>query len=355
MMVAVAAVVGVFLLAAVGVAAIERRALRLGLMDQPNSRSSHVAARPRGGGVAIVVAVAAGVAVTAGAIVEFDGAMWAILGGALIVAVAGLWDDVRSIGPGPRLAAQVVAASIVVAVAGGMTHLPLPAPLDAPLGMFGVVVALVWMVAVTNFYNFMDGADGLAGGQACLTFATLAVVLWPDSSAIVPVLVIAATSAFLRRNWAPAHLFLGDSGSGWLGFVLAAWAFAGPIGRRGDLVLLVATSMALFLLDPVVTLVRRWRHGARLTSPHREHAYQRLFAPGQSHAGVVSLLLAAGGLLSVVAVWAYWRPAWAWASLGCALCLFLGEWLVAQRISRQRPGWPSSGPASGHSQPGAGV
>lgn len=304
-------------------------------MDRPNDRSSHLNPRPRGGGIGVIVGsiVGLGFAMAAGTVA--DPRLLTILGAGCVVAAVGLWDDVASLSPAPRLAVHLSAAGLVVWVSGGFDVLPLPAPLDQPVGAMGAVLALVWIVGVTNFFNFMDGADGLAGGQAGLTFGALALVLWPSTVAVVALAVVAATLAFLCRNWSPARIFLGDVGSGWLGFVLAALPFAGPVGRREDLVMLVATSLALFLIDPSVTLIRRFLRGASVTASHREHAYQRLIVPGRSHAGPVGVLLVAASTVTMAGVFAFQQPAWLWISLVWAAGVGAVEWIVAGYSPRQ--------------------
>jgi UDP-N-acetylmuramyl pentapeptide phosphotransferase/UDP-N-acetylglucosamine-1-phosphate transferase len=337
----IAAAAGAFVVSWLIVVAIEQRAAMVGLLDVPNNRSSHVETRPRGGGIGIVAGAFVGLLVALFAEDVLDGPLAVVLLAALVVAAVGVRDDMASIGPAPRLAAQTAAAALVVWTCGGLLSLPLPAPLDVPLGVVGTVLAVIWIVGVTNFFNFMDGADGLAAGQACLTLAALAVVLWPMPAATAALVTAAATAAFLLRNWSPARIFLGDVGSGWLGFVLAALPLAGPIGRRGDLVLLVATSLALFLVDPAVTLIRRWWRGERLTASHREHVYQRLFTPGESHARVVGTLLAVAASLTMLAVLAYWQPRAAWWSVAWAGMVCAAEWVAARHIARRRaPGVP---------------
>lgn len=329
------AVVVSFVAALVAVRAVERHAPRVGLIDLPNDRSSHVVPRPRGGGLGLLCGVATGALVVAAAGISISGAVWVVLGASLLVALTGLWDDVSSIGVMPRLIAQIAAAAIVVCNLGGVTAVPLPAPFNASLGDAGVVVAIVWMVGVTNFFNFMDGADGLAGGQAAVTLIALGALSTPAAGAI-PLVVAASVLGFLVRNWAPAHIFLGDVGSGWLGFVLAALPFAGPGDARGPLILLVATSMALFLVDPLLTLVRRFSRGAPLMASHREHAYQQLFDPTQSHSRVVAALLGAATILTAVAIAAFHRPGLAWWSIALAVFVCLVEWRLAAARQRNR-------------------
>lgn len=323
----IAAIVGAYL----AVRLIEKQSAALRLIDLPNIRSSHKTPRPRGGGLGVVAAVGLGLLVGTVGGARLTSEVWTVLAAAIAVSALGLWDDVRSLSVSPRLLVQTLVASAMVAVLGGLDRLPLPAPLDLALGAAGFPLAVVWLVGVTNFFNFMDGVDGFAGGQAVVTLAALAIVLAPMPSAGLALVTIAATAGFLPRNWSPARIFLGDIGSGFLGFLMAALPFVTPSGLRERLVLLVATSLTLFLLDPVATLIVRARKGARVGAAHREHAYQRLIPPDRLHApGVIALLLTSVAL-SIAAAIAYRNPAMGWPSLGLALLAFSIEWWLAGR------------------------
>jgi Fuc2NAc and GlcNAc transferase len=328
---AIAGLVAAFVVSLAGVRTIERRAHALGLIDRPNARSSHVEPRPRGGGLGIVAGVVVAVAAMAAFGTRLSASIVIVMTGALFVAASGLLDDVRGLGVGPRLAVQTVAAVWVVARCGGLERLPLPAPADVPIGAVGIVLGVIWIVAVTNFFNFMDGADGLAGGQGLVTLAALAVVLWPDDAALVALVSAAATLAFLLRNWAPARIFMGDVGSAFLGFLLAALPFATPSATRPEVVFVVGISLSLFLFDPVVTLIARTRRGEPIGVAHREHLYQRLIVPGRPHGRVVFALVAAAAGLSVIAVWAFYLPVLRWPAVAAAVVVFAIEWGVARR------------------------
>jgi glycosyltransferase WbpL len=323
--------IAAFFASLAGVRLVERHASRLRLIDLPNVRSSHREPRPRGGGLGIV----AGVALTslAGAVTgaPWSQELWILLGAGALVALVGLWDDVRPLGVWPRLTVQTAAALVVVSALGSLDRLPLPAPADVPVGIAGVAVVVIWIVGVTNFFNFMDGVDGLAAGQAVISLGVLTWAVWPQTAAGFALVVLAATGAFLTRNWSPAKIFLGDVGSAFLGFLLASLPLAGPAEARPQLVFLVAISMTLFLLDPVATLVARGRQRATIGAAHRDHAYQQLVEPGQPHAPAVSILLVAGLALSVFAGAAYRRPSLAWPAVGVALLAFAIEWQIASR------------------------
>ncbi len=314
---------------------LERHAHRVGLVDLPNARSSHVRACPRGGGLGIVAGVWLAVLVTA-AMMPVPQSVWTVLAAASLVACVGLWDDLRGLGVGPRLTVHTAAAVWLVGSLGGIDRLPLPSPMDLPLGHLGPAFAVAWLVGVTNFFNFMDGVDGLAAGQAIITLATVAFATWPNTPAGLAVAAAAATGAFLTRNWSPARIFLGDVGSAFLGLLLAGLPFAASPPARPPLVLLVATSLALFLLDPAATLIARIRRGAKIGAAHREHAYQQFVKPGAPHGIAVSVLLAAGAGLSVFAAAAFARPALGWPILAIVVTAFVVEWRAAATLRSRR-------------------
>ncbi|MEO7795635.1 MAG: glycosyl transferase [Thermoanaerobaculia bacterium] len=326
---AVAAMVTLLLLLA-----LLRWAPRLGLLDVPNARSSHRRARPRGGGAAIVLGVLAGVATLAAMGHELEQRIWVVLGAALVLAAMGLWDDLASLAAASRLAVQCAAAIAVVAILGGLEHLPLPPPANVALPpLAGALLAALWLVAVTNFFNFMDGIDGLAAGQALLTILALAAV----ASRVTPLagLLAATLLVFLVFNWAPARIFLGDVGSGFLGFLLAAWPWLGPTDLRERHLFLIALSLSLFLLDPLWTLFARWRLGARFGESHREHLYQRLAGGRMGHPATAAALLAGGALLAGLAIWSDGESARSWFGTGVAMLLFLVELRLAFRAGNR--------------------
>lgn len=326
---------GAFVAAYAGVRLVERYARALGLVDLPNTRSSHVVPRPRGGGLGIVAGVVLGAAGASAFGLPVTRDLWIVLGAALLVAAVGLWDDVRGLGVWPRLAVQTIAAGVIVAVVGAFDRLPLPPPADLRLGPLAPFVTVVWIVAVTNFFNFMDGLDGLAAGQALITLAAFACVAWPADAAGLAIVAAAASLAFFLRNWSPARIFLGDVGSAFVGFLLAALPLAAGASSRSPLVMLVWISLALFLLDPIATLIARARRGAVVGASHREHAYQQFVAPSASHGPVVARLLLVAAVLSALAAAAAWHPMLAWPAVAAALAAFTIEWRVAAR--RRQP------------------
>ena len=265
---------------------IRRYAVSRSLLDMPNARSSHTVPTPRGGGAAIVVTYLFGLVALAVAGVLPLPVLLALLGGGGWVALVGWLDDVRDISPHLRLGAHFIGAAWALACLGGLPPLP-----GIPPGMGAAVNALaaVYLVWLLNLYNFMDGIDGIAGIEAitvCLGGAVLYAVTAPGETAwMLPVLLIASVAGFLYWNFPAAAIFMGDAGSGFLGFVLGVFsiqaAWAAPELFWGWVILLGA-----FVADATVTLLRRAVHGIKVYEAHRSHAYQHAARRYGSHAPV---------------------------------------------------------------------
>lgn len=317
---------------------VRRAAWRLGLVDEPGARSSHSQATPRAGGLAILAGLVAAVWAwwTPSAAGRPDFVAF-LVAGALVAAV-GLYDDRFGLSPGAKLASQVAAAALLVSQTGGFERLPLPPPADVPLGPFGVALAVLWVVAVMNFFNFMDGIDGLAAVQGLVTAGTLGVLLWredPVASAFAAALA-GACAAFLAYNWAPASVFLGDAGSGVVGFALAALPLLAPAGRCPEAVVVAGTSLFLFLADASTCVLARMARGERWSEAHRQHVYQRLVDAGASPARVAAAAAVAALALSATALVARGGSA-AWAGLFLGVCLFAWARATVVRLERLRP------------------
>jgi UDP-GlcNAc:undecaprenyl-phosphate/decaprenyl-phosphate GlcNAc-1-phosphate transferase len=234
-------------------------------MDHPNDRSLHELPTPRIGGLGIMAGV--GVA----SVWLADAALLPVLLGAFALAGLSLLDDVRGLPVRVRFLIHFVAAAGCL-IALGLTGWALLAG----------TLAVVWM---TNLYNFMDGSDGLAGGMAAIGFSALALAAWlGDAPALAAfcAAIAAAATAFLRFNFPPARLFMGDAGSIPLGFLAAALGILGA--RQGvwpwGFPLLVFSP---FIVDASVTLLRRALRGEKVWQAHRSHYYQRVVLLGASH------------------------------------------------------------------------
>jgi Fuc2NAc and GlcNAc transferase len=280
-------------------------AIRQKLMDVPNSRSSHAVARPRGGGIAIVVVFLL-VFLLATAVGQIDVRVFlslAVGGGA--IAIVGFIDDRMTLSATVRFSVHLIAALIVVAAEFGGSFSGIQ---GLKLWMLCgtcvlAVLALVWS---TNLFNFMDGIDGIAGVQAVF-FAGAGALLCVSSHdsfgfALSLACLAAASAGFLCWNWPPAQIFMGDVGSGFLGFTLAALAL--DLSHRSAIPYAVWPILGgIFLVDATVTLLRRMLRGERWFEAHRSHAYQHLARRMGKHLPVT---------LSTVAVDLFWLLPWSW-------------------------------------------
>ncbi|HAF11654.1 MAG TPA: hypothetical protein DCK98_16475 [Chloroflexi bacterium] len=310
---------------------VARNASRLRLLDVPNERSSHQSANPRGGGIGIMAGVAAGFLVLVASGIRPDKNLVVLLAGTASVAVLGAIDDLSSIRARYRIAVQLVVGIAVVIWIGGVPRLPLPPPLDVSVGWLGIPLAVVWLVGVTNFYNFMDGIDGLATGQAVASCSGVVLAVWAAGAVELAFVLAAAAIGFLLLNSPPARIFLGDVGSTSLGFAIAGLPLLAPPDARPMALFAVAVGLSLFLLDPLETLVRLVRAGHRIGRAHRAHSYQALALSRDHHRTVTAGLVLAGLALSIGGALAYHWQWLAWPVLIVALGAFALERFLAGR------------------------
>jgi UDP-N-acetylmuramyl pentapeptide phosphotransferase/UDP-N-acetylglucosamine-1-phosphate transferase len=287
-------------------ALISRRFSSLAL-DMPNERSMHQAVVPRSGGLGILIGASAGFGfwyLRHGA----DVTPLRLWGVGLGLGVLSFLDDRRGLPILVRFAGQLLAAALA---AYWVLHAQL-------LWLVGATFAIAWM---TNLYNFMDGSDGLAGGMACLGFASYALASSGDAGlTTLFVSVAAAALGFLVFNLPPARIFMGDVGSTVLGYLAAAFGLYGhAVGRWPLWFPLLA--FAPFVADASVTLAARGLRGERVWQAHREHYYQRLIRSGWSHrrmAATAYVLIFASNLTAQLAL--RFAPGAGW--------LLLAGWVV---------------------------
>ena len=290
-------------------------ARRAGLVDPCGERKVHIHPVPRIGGVAIVLAVA----VTMTAIMALFGqhvlaengrGLATVIGGALAVHVLGLVDDVRPIRPRWKLLVQVVIASGVFIAGVRVTTLSLPFFGVIDLGsVVGMLFTVVWFAGLTNAFNLIDGLDGLAAGAALFALTTMFVVASLNGlvgPATVTIILAGAVLGFLFFNFHPASIFLGDSGSMFVGFMLAGIGLLGS--QKSPTVVAVAipiVSLGLPVLDTTLAVLRRFLRGQPIFSADRAHIHHRLLSLGHSPRRVALLLYSAcavlgfGGMLLV--------------------------------------------------------
>ena len=284
--------------------AVGRVARVLGVVDEPGEqRRMHLRAVPRLGGLAIFL----GIFIPALAFLELTPAYRGILLGAAVATAVGMADDFRGLLWWVKLGGQIASALIAVYFGVTIEHFSFPL-----LGIHGlpewlsVVATVVWIVGMMNVINLLDGMDGLAAGISAIaggTFAVLALSLGRPEAAVLSAIVAGACLGFLRHNFYPARIFMGDSGSHLLGFILAAVAIQGALKTAATVALLFPLLiLAVPILDTSFVIAKRLKYGRPLHEPTPWHLYHRFRNIGfsQTRAAlyfyVWGLVLAGGAL-----------------------------------------------------------
>ncbi|HXH82681.1 MAG TPA: MraY family glycosyltransferase [Candidatus Tectomicrobia bacterium] len=300
----------------------------LGVVDRPGARRLNRRPVPRLGGLAIFL----GVLVPALAFLHLGGEMRGVLVGAAVACVVGAMDDFRGLAPPPKLAGQIVAAAIPTGFGVRVDHVTFPflGVLDLP-GWLGVALTVMWIVAVMNMVNFLDGLDGLAAGVcgiAGTTFAVLALSLGKVDAATLAAIVAGACLGFLRHNFFPARIFMGDSGALVLGYTLATVAVAGLVKTASTVVLfLPLLVLAVPIIDTSFVVVRRVKHGLPVYAADRGHLHHRFVGIGFSQRRAALTMWAWCATLAAAAIatrfvpfraGGHWHPWWTLAVAGIA-------------------------------------
>jgi UDP-GlcNAc:undecaprenyl-phosphate GlcNAc-1-phosphate transferase len=303
--------------------AVTSASMSLGLVDAPGGRKVHSTAVPRIGGLAIVSAAACAVVLVVWGLPMVGSTppdfrpLWPVVAGTALVFGVGLFDDFRTLPVGPKVFVQGVATALVMGSGLLVERLTFGGS-TLQLGPWAYPITFIWIMGLTNAFNLIDGIDGLATGIAVIGGTTCALILiWRGHSAEAMLLaaLVGAALGFLVYNFAPASIFLGDSGSLAFGFVLATTAIAG--WQKGATALAAGVPLLIFALpitDAASALFRRAsrapaterRHLAtllrRIVEPDREHIHHRLMALGWSQRRTVLVLYVVTGLLCALAL-----------------------------------------------------
>ncbi len=304
-------------------------------MAMPNERSSHLTPIPYGGGLVLVVINVLGWF----ALAELHrGLGWShilsLVAGGLLIAGVSFFDDVRSVPFPIRLTVHAVAAGIFVVGWGPWNSIFLPVLGVVHLGLLGTPLTILWIVGLTNAFNFIDGIDGLAAGQAAvagLGWALLGALIQQPVIAVAGIVLAASSLGFLAHNWQPASIYLGDAGATFLGYSFGTLAV---MGSRYDSRLALCGVLLVWpaIFDTGFTVLRRIRHRQSIFTGHRTFLFHRLVDSGWSHATTSALYIAlpiCGACLAFL--WEYGnRFIHVCVALGLGvLCLSL--WLIVRR------------------------
>lgn len=305
---------------------VRRLALRLGAIDYPGGRRINTEPTPRLGGVAIyagfMAAALAAVALTRSgdllrAILgvslrvpiplQADRAILGILAGGTFLLAVGIYDDIRGMHPGVKFAAMVLAAAILIPFGLGTQFVTNPfTGRTVPAGPWGTLLTVAWVLVVVNIINIIDGVDGLAAGIVAIAGTTLCLTAFhkADTPAILLAAALVGTAmGFLRHNFNPARIFMGDSGSMFLGYVLGGVSVMG-LYKSYTLISLSVPMLALGvpIVDTAFAVIRRFRGRRPIYLPDREHLHHRLLDRGLTQRQTVFLLYMVSAALGLGAL-----------------------------------------------------
>ena len=284
---------------------VRRTAIKRNQFDIPNERSSHNQPTPRGAGLAVVIAFTFGLIVL---LIRGDlkpEIFVAIFLPGLLVAIVGYLDDLGKVTAARiRLLAHIVAGLIAVYILGGLPPMPIFGE-TLNLGLLGNLIAVIYLVWLLNLFNFMDGIDSITGIEtlsSCVIISVLLINRTAGDQWQMPMLLASAVLGFLYFNWPPAKIFLGDIGSGYIGFTVGTMSLViaktEPLFTWAWIILL-----GVFIVDATVTLIRRLITRQRVYLAHRSHAYQHLATNSSQHLKVS---------LGIAAINIFWLAPIAW-------------------------------------------
>ncbi len=281
---------------------VKKLAFRIGALDKPDGRKVHHGIMPRLGGLAIYLAFVIGVLAT----MHMTRDIFALLLGGTVIAAVGVLDDKYQLPAKVKLLGQIAAALVLVLFDIKIEWLNNPWGGYFYLEYFSVPFTVFWIVSFTNVVNLMDGLDGLAAGVSAI--ASVTVILVALQQGFYPVAVITAALAggiigFIRYNFNPASIFMGDTGSMFIGYMLAAISIFGAVKSAATIALIVpAVALGLPIMDTAFAIVRRYTNGRPIFQPDKGHLHHRLLAMGLSQKQAVLLMYVISAVLGIAAI-----------------------------------------------------
>ncbi len=301
-----------FILAVLLTPLVRKIALNFNLLDQPSERKAHTTATPRIGGVAIYFSF----------FLAFfpclffrtnimnplftDPRLIYLFGGSIIVFILGLWDDIKHLGPKVKFGVQIIAAIFTYFGGIQITLIGIPGLPVLNFGWLSLPVTVFWILFVTNAINIVDGLDGLAAGITffvCIILLILSLMSDNYFSALILAVLSGSVLGFLVFNFNPASIFMGDSGSYFLGYMLAVLSIIGSIKTQTAVTILIPfIALGVPLMDTVWATIRRFIVGKKVFYPDKEHFHHKLILMGFSQRTAVLVLYFFTILMGFVAI-----------------------------------------------------
>lgn len=281
---------------------VKNLAIRLGALDAPDARKVHKTPIPRMGGLAIYV----GFVVAVLSSIHLSQEIIGLLVGGTVILIVGIVDDMVQLSAKVKLFGQIVAAAVLILFDIRIDWLTNPFGDMVYVEYLSIPITLFWVVALTNTVNLIDGLDGLAAGVSTIAAVTILLVALQQNSFIVAVLTAALAGSafgFLQHNFNPAKIFMGDTGSMFLGYMLAAISVLGAVKSAATIALIVPiVALGLPIMDTAFAIIRRYSNGQPIFKPDKGHLHHRLLEMGLSQKQAVLLMYVISGCLGLSAI-----------------------------------------------------
>ncbi|MGC4377269.1 MraY family glycosyltransferase [Fictibacillus sp. Mic-4] len=298
--------------------------------DQPNERKVHKQIMPRWGGLGIFSGVVVGYFISG----LYQEEMTGIIVGAIIILAIGMADDKIGLSPKAKLIGQIGAGMIVAKSGLTIDILAIPFVGKIDLGAFAFIASVVWIVAITNSINLIDGLDGLAAGVSVIVIGTIAFMAGTHGHVMIltmALLLIGSTSGFLFYNFNPAKIFMGDTGSLFLGYSISVLSLLGlykSVTLFSFVVPIIILGVPVF--DTTCAILRRIAHKKPISSPDKGHLHHRLMSLGLSHKATVCIIYMLSLLFSISAC--LFEASTLWGGIAITFSLLLMAEVIAELI-----------------------
>lgn len=309
---------------------VKKIAIKIGAVDQPSNRKVHDKIMPRMGGLAIFIGVAAGV-LAAGIYNETK--MTAITVGAFIIVILGILDDKYQLSAKVKFFVQLAVAIMIVSTGLKMDFFSVPFLTERlELGWVAYPLTVLWIVGITNAMNLIDGLDGLGAGLSVIGLSTIAVMALSGGKILIlslSLVVIGSTLGFLFYNFHPAKIFMGDTGSLFLGYVISVLSLLGlykSVTLFSIIIPIIILGVPIF--DTTFAVIRRILNKQPISAPDKSHIHHRLMAFGLSHRTAVIIIYLIGFIFSVSAI--LLKSATIWLSLFIIFVLIVFMQIIAE-------------------------
>lgn len=291
-----------FLVSFFAVYPIKKFAIRFGVVDFPEKRKIHKIVTPRLGGLAIFIGFLVGILF----LQPEHEHLREIIFGAIVIVITGALDDKYTLRPIVKLAGQIIAASFLISDGLIISRITLPFVGMVDLGFISVLVTLLWVVGITNAINLIDGLDGLATGITTIALTSMFVMAIIDvrvMAAYLCIVLIGANLGFLYHNFYPAKIYMGDTGSNFLGYMIAVVSMLGLFKNIALFSFIIPVIiLAVPIFDTFFAIVRRLHNKESIMMADNKHIHYQILAAGYSHRKTVLILYGFSALFGILAI-----------------------------------------------------